>query len=348
MTPAPRLKVPKGEVVTEPSGNVGAAEENLIDMSEDKKNHDEGSRGDKNHGGRTIKANGRDAESGASPKTISLLRRPSSTAGASDREGGPKRANTQPMRGNIKHLGPSNLASRPRQTRYNTVKIKPGGGTLKDGIVKSQEPLETPRRESMSAVPQGGVGAGLLSSAGKEASDGVLAIHTGYGTMDRTPPTTPKASDNRSKGYRADEMDSPTPQQGEGGRGGRDKFQRPKAIRSNSTQSTSTVGSMHSRNGNEINSPRRKKGIARSGSITENIIEAGGIKKVVLETTSSSEDAEGKANGDEEAGGNKENSEAKNGDGVSQGGKKKRRRKRKKGGKDDDGGVPLLERDESG
>merc|ERR1711939_605664 len=34
------------------------------------------------------------------------------------------RGNMNDMREHLKHLGPSNLASRPKSTRYNTVKIK--------------------------------------------------------------------------------------------------------------------------------------------------------------------------------------------------------------------------------
>ena len=51
-------------------------------------------------------------------------------------------------------------------------------------------------------------------------------------------------------------------------------------------RSEDTVGSMKS----GAFPPRTKKTRARSGSITENIIDAGGIKKTVLEMTSSSED----------------------------------------------------------
>jgi metal transporter CNNM len=49
---------------------------------------------------------------------------------------------------------------------------------------------------------------------------------------------------------------------------------------------------------NSSNPTVRKRGTARSGSITENIIEAGGFKKVVLQTNSSSDIEEsGNSNG---------------------------------------------------
>lgn len=85
-----------------------------------------------------------------------------------------------------KNLGPSNLASRPRTTRYNTVKIKPGG--VGSAHKHAQESPDEPRHASPSPAPQGGVGAGLLSSAGKDAKDGVIAVQAGYGTMGVTPP----------------------------------------------------------------------------------------------------------------------------------------------------------------
>ena len=88
-----------------------------------------------------------------------------------------------------KNLGPSNLASRPRTTRYNTVKIKPGGAGLSDAAHKhAQQSPSEPRHASASPAPQGGVGAGLLSSAGKDAKDGVIAVQAGYGTMGVSPP----------------------------------------------------------------------------------------------------------------------------------------------------------------
>ncbi|TVY94024.1 Protein MAM3 [Lachnellula willkommii] len=59
-----------------------------------------------------------------------------------------------------KHLGPSNLASRPAQTRYSTIKIKPGKGTF-DEISKNAES----GAGSGAGAQQGSGGAGALSSS---------------------------------------------------------------------------------------------------------------------------------------------------------------------------------------
>ena len=227
------------------------------------------------------------------------------------------------MREHLKHLGPSNLASRPRTTRYNTVKIKPGPGSLAANESAFQDQPETPRTQSIAA--QGGVGAGLLGSAGKDAKDGVLAVQTGYGTIPTGSPPSPSKS--RKDGLvTLAESRSLSPQQSAEGR------LKPPSDHRSRAASQDTLGSMQS----GVKSPSKKRGTARSGSITENIVDLGGIKKTVLETTSSSDDPEdggaqvpgddGPAD-DNANGAGKENNKPSEG-----GGKKKRRRKKKKGG----------------
>ena len=232
------------------------------------------------------------------------------------------------MRQHLKYLGPSNLASRPRQTRYNTVKIKPGGGTLTEGIVKLQGDTQT-----TSSGAGGGAGIGLVKSAGKDANDGVLAVQAGYGATDNTPPKTPRS------GERSNEVIQATPDTVK---------RRASTDGTSSAHSQSTVGSLPSRNGSR---PPRKRNAARSGSITENIVDAGGYKKVVLEMTSSSEDihegAEGSGSGQTDgAEEGKENGKPEDTSDAAQGNKKKRRRKRKKGGPSGEE-TPLLDREDS-
>lgn len=112
--PAPKNRVPKGAIVTEVIKDMGEAEENLIDLGEEQKEQAPGlQRLLTSDGVNKNKANGAPS-----------VRRSSSIADA----GLPKKDNRD--RDHLKNLGPSNLASRPRQTRYNTVKIKPGGGGM--------------------------------------------------------------------------------------------------------------------------------------------------------------------------------------------------------------------------
>ncbi|KAH0066700.1 DUF21-domain-containing protein, partial [Aureobasidium melanogenum] len=121
-----------------------------------------------------------------------LLRRRSSTSSDKNRPL-PIRSNTADLRQHLKHLGPSNVASRPKATKYTSVKIKPGVGTIPENHVptpaSTQEPESsqagTPQTvvNGNSSRPEGGIGAGLIGSAALEAQDGVHAVAHGYGTL---------------------------------------------------------------------------------------------------------------------------------------------------------------------
>lgn len=336
MAPAPKYRVPKGKVVAPLEIPTNANEENLITFEDEQKPPSQALRRLATSDGHTLKANGAHPEPGNSSVTDSQLRRTSSVAGTSDREGAPKRSNTMEMREHLKHLGPSNLASRPRQTRYNTVKIKPGGGSLNDNGSKSQEPSERSGFLSTSTAPQGGVGAGLLSSAGKDAKDGVHAVQEGHGSMESSPKDSKKGNQEYigHESFEQQELNNKTKKS-------------PTAHTSRST-SSSTLGSLQKRDSGRSNI--KTTSIARSGSITENIIDAGGIKKTVLEmTSSSSDDIE---DGQATATGANENAAQSSGSRLAEaakeneaGGKKKKRRKKRKGSKaDGEAGenTPLL------
>ena len=314
MHPAPHQRVPKGQVITDVEDTLAGDEEALIDISEDKKDPHQAMR---RHATSTSThahgANGRPEE----------LRRHSSTAYSSDREG--QRKQKPQIRDHLKHLGPSNLASRPRQTRYNTVKIKPGSGKFGDAMSTANSD-STPRG---SIAAQGGDGAGMVRSAGKDAKDGVLAVAAGYGSIPvgSSPPSPSKSR----KGLDA-VAENPA-------RGHEEKSQSTERAGSNQrsrANSQSTLGSMHS----GTKSPRKNnRGVTRSGSITEQIVDAGGIKKTVLEMTSSSDSGEGgaQADGPSDAQDNKKENDQ-HGDSK----RKKRRRRGKKGGSADSENTPLL------
>ena len=319
MNPAPKSRVPKGQVVTDVDDNLADGEEALIDLGEDKKDpHQAPSRHATSIDTHAQEANGRPED----------LRRHSSTAFTSDREGAQKKPKPQ-IRDHLKHLGPSNLASRPRQTRYNTVKIKPGLGTFGDAMSKASDNSDITPRGSIAT--QGGVGAGLPKSAGKDAKDGVLAVATGYGSI--PPGASPPSPTKSRRGLAA---------LAENGAGRREEDSasenRTRSKHRSRTNSESTLGSIHS----GTKSPQKnKRGTARSGSITEQIVDAGGIKKTVLEMTSSSDSGEGGAqvqgNGPSDTlDGKEENNQP--GDSK----KKKRRRRARKGGGGNGEDTPLL------
>ncbi|KAL8839198.1 MAG: hypothetical protein Q9170_001847 [Blastenia crenularia] len=376
---APRTRIGKHGVVPEPESNIGKAEEDLIDVGDDSKPQHKALQRTQTHD-QITSANGSTPDSAPSSRRNSNLRRTSSIASVN------KDGHLKPVSkgDHIRNLGPSNLASRPRQTRYNTVKIKPGGGSLAENLVKVNETAHSGSPLAMSTAtpaPHGGVGTGLLNSAGKDASDGVLAVQQGYGTI--TDSTPPKSAGKTSSGGPSAASQAhpaatiPEEQQQEP--------QRSKS-KSNSTShhsdSESTIGSLrktnrHSRFASSHHppdiSPRQKGGTARSGSITENIIDMGGIKKVVLETTSSSEEANNTTTSNDNAadsqggtGNGKGNEEGTDGgvplnaqEGASEGkegqktgsGRKKRRRKTRKGGPKgkgdrEEGSEPLLKENE--
>ena len=343
IAPAPKSRVPKGEIVTETDDTLVEDKDDMKDLGADGK-----SQPTKRSQTVATENTTHPNELAASPKGKPYFRRASSGGKTSERDTSKPRQMPAGMREHLKHLGPSNLASRPRSTRYNTVKIKPGAGSFADSV-KSPAPDpehdrghddELSSRRASEAAAQGGVGAGLLSSAGKDASDGVLAVHAGYGTMPSAIPESPTGS--RSSRKNSNLMAKASEEIRQAKLAADDNNQNSSRHRSR-TNSHSTLGSLDE----GLKSPSGflpKRGVARSGSITEQIIEAGGIKKTVLELTSSSsepetsaanagsssrsrDDQDGNVDGD---GGVKLHEEDGSGGGAAGGAKKKRRRKKRK------------------
>ncbi|GAQ07114.1 protein MAM3 [Aspergillus lentulus] len=178
------------------------------------------------------------------------------------------RGTTDEIREHLKHLGPSNLASRPRQTRYQNVKIKRASGSpSRSGHTDMDSGHSTSGSQvvnNTSTGLAGGIGAGLLQS-GIDARDGVHAVKLGYGTMNN------RASDNGvlelAIPEAVHEQDDKPP--------------------SRTSVATSTTSSSRLEEQTRLGSGYLHKGPARSGSITEQIVDVNGIRKVVLHTTSS-------------------------------------------------------------
>lgn len=334
MAPAPKARIQRGPPPTEVVGKV--PEDNLIDLSEA-------------NGAPMVKSltNGDSrAESpvvhfSTSPKTTFMRR---ASAGA---DGNPiqVRGNFHDMREHLKHLGPSNHASRPKTTRFNTVKIKSAQSTTRSDSRTESHGYQDSHGyrdsidERIDLSTQGGEGEGLLRSAGMDAKDGVQAVQQGYGSFDRSSPSRHSQKENNY-------VDGPPTETNvlSGKNGASDYVDGHEITKQNSQdskKSDDTLGSLPSSTRSQ--SFRRKTGIARSGSITENIIEAGGIRKVVLETNSSSD--EQREDGEANKGGSMSNPMSlpsaadgntssvdgqEDNQGSSTGAKKKRRRNRKK------------------
>ena len=233
--------------------------------------------------------------------TTLLVRRRSST----DSPASESRAQVQArqygapqVRQQFRNLGPSNAARQPKSTRINAVKIKPGFGPIPENV-QVRLPDNVPRSPLSQAVQtptptsgQGGIGENLVGP-GKDASDGVQAVQVGYGTTglshglirahttdDRNMLLAGNATeeskllaDTRNGDRRLTESAPPT--------------RRPENERSDSHDTIGELQNTVTPNG------RRHKKPARSGSITENLIDSGGIKKLVLEMSSSSDEGAG-------------------------------------------------------
>ncbi|KAI8628426.1 DUF21-domain-containing protein [Xylariaceae sp. FL1651] len=206
-----------------------------------------------------------------SPKTANLLMRRSSAGQDSNsvRTTVPMKTNLEEMRDHFRHLGPSNPASNPKSTRVSAVKIKPGSaatstvqprsGSVATDIIPEGPTSEADERTSL-LRPQ-------LS-----ARNGVQALHySHYGS--------PKAGKEGLQKFTTavDGENQPS--------GNESTISQIKAGMSSEENFSPT-------DSNEVDPIGRRRGYVRSGSITENIVEAGGIRKVVLEANNSSESEE--------------------------------------------------------
>jgi metal transporter CNNM len=269
MAPAPKARVPKGYIVTDPD-NPAIPEDNLVEVdevdgSEGKQRDRIGSFGSKGPGLTTL---------GSSPKTTFIMRRSSGAQDGINNAPIAVRGNANDMREHLKHLGPSNLASHPKSTRYNTVKIKRGNTQAGSDALGHQSSIAEERYRD-NPGPEGGEGEGLLKSAGKEASDGVQAVQRGYGSTENRSSQSP-GSYQRSGHATLD-----------GASGNKGSSSYLLSANQGDSDDSDTMGCLPSRSSSPL---PRKRNPARSGSITENIVDAGGVRKVVLETNSSSDD----------------------------------------------------------
>jgi metal transporter CNNM len=300
MTPAPKSRVAKGKIVEEPPLNASVITDgDLIDVDS--------------------------TQPSSLPKPPGVIRRRSSAEAPLPRfqlrktntDINPDSASewvtqigaTDEIREHLKHLGPSNLASRPRQTRYHTVKIKRNSASpsrsAQTDFESGQSTSDSQKLIASSTGYQGGIGAGLLNSAGPDAKDGAHALKLGYGTM--------TSNDSVSKGT-ASQQYKDLPQ-----------VSIPEAVReehedqprSGSTrEASSAVLPDDSENQPRSGSTRKAssdegsvepfdapgfiyhhRGPARSGSITEQVVDVNGIRKVVLHANCASSSGESHSSG---------------------------------------------------
>ncbi|KAF9888658.1 hypothetical protein FE257_008416 [Aspergillus nanangensis] len=256
MTPAPKSRVPKGKIVEEPPILPPETEGTLVDVD----------------GISRPPSFDRRRSSVEAPLPRFQLRKPVSDRNSDSTDGWvTQRGATDEIREHLKHLGPSNLASRPRHTRYQSVKIKrTGASPTRSDLDSGQSTSESQQlRTSTDAALSGGIGAGLVHG-GIDASDGAYALRVGYGA---------------------------------GGLGNQKSEQRdmsavsiPEAVHEEQDERHSPHSAAVSEESVDYQNADRPKtgssylhrGPARSGSITEQVVDVNGVRKVVLHTTSTS------------------------------------------------------------
>lgn len=221
-------------------------------------------------------------------KQKSAQRRPSGNSASVDKKSRLS-TNMEEAREHAKHFGPSNLASRPKTTRFQSIKIKPGAESSILSAAHNPNGRMTPVRQvsEFDSDYGHGIGEGQLKSAGLDASDGVQALREDYGTV-----STSLDSRRPRSVHKSTQAASPN----EEGLDENSSLLRPKP-QTHASEEGDTIGDLPDKNRSRSPMTYSVRGPARSGSITENIVDTNGIRKVVLETTSSS-DSDGENEGD--------------------------------------------------
>ncbi|KAB8346378.1 hypothetical protein FH972_023420 [Carpinus fangiana] len=269
--PITRIRAEKGEVITDPDGQQDGDEDDFYDH-----HHHHRSRVPQS-GMRSARPSLTASESGRSvtfPK-----RRESGHSNHGDRLVPVNVSKySAEMRQQLGKLGPSNAARQPKPNKIGSVTIKaPAVSSIPENKkIATQEPsrsntIPAPVVSPEPTAAQEGVGAGLITP-GLDASDGVQALQQGYGTWGNV---------GEAQGPRDIERESVL---SPGSRHRTNPLKSPPDPKR--TNSTSTIGSMHTNIGGD-RPILRNRGAARSGSIHENFAESG---KLVLETTSSSDE----------------------------------------------------------
>ncbi|KAK0668497.1 putative transporter [Cercophora samala] len=226
----------------------------------------------------------------SSPKLATLMMRRSSAGREGHHTTVPVRANFEDIRQHLKHLGPSNPATNPRDTKSTTVKIKPGTGLHVTGRSSSvaEGAIEEPTLEHVHEHPEEEEGDETTSLLNPQVTgkDGIQALQQTYGA------TSPVTVQLASPVNGVPTLTLETPDQGDR------STQTAPAKRESPTESVS-AGHRSISSGDSTHSARNDvanlfpaKPYVRSGSITENIVESRGVRKVVLETTSSNDEDE--------------------------------------------------------
>lgn len=229
----------------------------------------------------------------SSPKATTFMMRRSSAGvdGHMVQTTVPVRANLEELRQHLRHLGPSNPATNPKNTRSTTVKVKPGHplpprpASVSEGFLESsRDAHDTHDHDETDETTS-------LLRPQVTGKDGIQALTQSYGGINTAPAltvhlTSPGEVANGAPAVTLEAVDQAS------------KATQTPAKMSQADTGVEASGQQSSSSGESGRSFRTdinlapKRGIVRSGSITENVVESRGVRKVVLETTSSNDDDE--------------------------------------------------------
>jgi metal transporter CNNM len=239
----------------------------------------------------------------SSPKTATLMMRRSSAGldGRFVKTAVPVRANFDEIKHHLKHLGPSNPATNPNKTRSTTVKIKPGSGAHSAhphlASIAGPETEYTPTEEGDETTS--------LLRPQVSAKDGIQALRQSYGSVSpavtvqlapqtsRIPTLRLDSDDQADKATQTpaqlDQTDA-SPSEASTARG--DQTQSPPKQQTAGSSSGDSANSLKTDSTKTDSTLVPKRASVRSGSITENVIESRGVRKVVLEASGSTDEDE--------------------------------------------------------
>lgn len=262
MAPAPKSRVPKGKIIEEPPTAGQLIKDEQIDASGTQLSSPP----------QSSNVSRRRSSVEAPPLRFQLRKQNVDINSNTSDAWITQRGATDEIREHLKHLGPSNLASRPRQTRYHNVKIKRGTSPSQSNHT-DPDPVQSissdPQRQHLLSGYHGGIGAGLVGS-GAEAKDGAHALRLGYGSISSPDQLMTKGASPQYKDLTHVSIPEPVHEE------------REDQARSNSRKGSSGTGSIQSTDSSPGSFYHR--GPARTGSITEQVVDMNGIRKVVLHT----------------------------------------------------------------
>ena len=232
-----------------------------------------------------------------------MLRR--SSAGIDGHTTVPVRANFEEMRHHFKHLGPSNPATNPKETRSTTVKIKPGTAIGSSHLRSTSIPGDIRDELILHADDET---TGLLMHQDSGSHQLLQAFRQGYGSAIVGDINSKMPENYASETAVEDDEEYDAPAKPTLAEPNEDEIQAKQASAKSSQagdpeatgprSSGSGSGSAESAHSNKSDSGKAlqlapKRSCVRSGSITENIVESRGVRKVVLETQALSPTADG-------------------------------------------------------